>query len=190
MQRRPPREAVAKNSLAKFDATINNKYSAQLEGFSEEDYRKLEYLNDLFEFLDDIIPEEEAEPEIPVVTKGKKRYGIWFADINQSTYGGPQAISERRHDHNGRKRGRYRCEANFDCQVRSGQTWRKIEVGGFAVLTDGVVETDLGHCVGNRRPRLSNSDEDSEEVVDYDRTPVQKKNATRTRTRTAPTRAA
>jgi hypothetical protein len=69
----PPREAVAKNALAKFDATISNKYSAQLEGFSEEDYRKLEYLNDLFEFLDDIIPEEEPEPEVPqLVAKGRR----------------------------------------------------------------------------------------------------------------------
>lgn len=73
-QRRPPREAVAKNALAKFDATISIKYSVQLEGFSEEDYRKLEYLKDLFEFLDDIIPEEEPEPEVPPpATKGKKR---------------------------------------------------------------------------------------------------------------------
>jgi condensin complex subunit 3 len=61
--------------LAKFDATISSRYSTQLEGFSEEDYRKLEYLKDLFEFLDDIIPEEEPEPEIPppAPTKGKKR---------------------------------------------------------------------------------------------------------------------
>lgn len=63
--------------MAKFDATVSNKYSAQLESFSEEDYRKLEYLNDLFEFLDDIIPEEEPEPEVPPpATKGKKRYVI------------------------------------------------------------------------------------------------------------------
>lgn len=73
-QRRPPREAVAKNALAKFDGLISNKYSAQLESFSEEDYRKLEHLKDLFEFLDDIIPEEEPEPEVPPpVQKGRKR---------------------------------------------------------------------------------------------------------------------
>lgn len=82
-QRRSPREAVAKSSLAKFDATISNKYSAQLESFSEEDYRKLEYLKDLFEFLDDIIPEEEREPEIPPpAAKGKKRYGTAFPDMD------------------------------------------------------------------------------------------------------------
>lgn len=74
-KRRPPREAAAKNALAKFDAAVSNKYPSQLESFSEEDYRKLEYLTDLFEFLDDIIPEEEAEPEVPPpATKGKKRY--------------------------------------------------------------------------------------------------------------------
>jgi len=59
--------------LAKFDATVSGKYAAQLESFSEEDYRKLEYLKDLFEFLDDIIP-EEPEPDLPPPTaKGRKR---------------------------------------------------------------------------------------------------------------------
>ncbi|KAF9648455.1 ARM repeat-containing protein [Thelephora ganbajun] len=107
--RRPPREAAAKNALAKFDATISNKYSAQLESFSEEDCRKLEYLKDLFEFLDDIIPEEEPEPEIPPpATKGKKRYVIRSSNIEGMPEKGSKAIDERRHDYNGWKRGRDR----------------------------------------------------------------------------------
>lgn len=127
-QRRSPREAVAKNSLAKFDAIISHKYSAQLESFSEEDYRKLEDLKDLFEFLDDIIPEEEPEPEIPppATTKGKKRYGMCFSDMKRSSDKDPKAVGERHDDYNGRKRGRCRC---FCCQVRARQTWRKVEVG-------------------------------------------------------------
>lgn len=106
-QRRPPREAAAKNCLAKFDATINNKYSVQLESFSEEDYRKLEHLKDLFEFLDEIIPEEEEEPEIPLVvtSKGKKRYGILFSDMDGSADGCSKTVGKRRRDYNGRKRG-------------------------------------------------------------------------------------
>jgi hypothetical protein len=42
--------------------------------------------------------------------------------------------------------------------------------------------------VGDRKPRLSNSDEDSEDEVDYDRTPVRKTNVAPTRS--VPTRAA
>ena len=92
--------------MAKFDATISNKYSGQLEGFGEEDYRKLEYLKDLFDFLDDVIPEEEPEPEIPPpATKGRKRYGILFQDEGRSADKGSKAVNEHCHDYNWRKRG-------------------------------------------------------------------------------------
>ena len=59
MQRRPPRDTSAKNALAKFDATLNKRYEKQLENFSEDEFRKLEELKELFEFLDDIIPLED-----------------------------------------------------------------------------------------------------------------------------------
>jgi len=71
LKRRPLRDAAAKNSFARFDNTITKKYEKQLDDFSEEEYRKLEYLNEMFEFLDDIIPEEEEEIVLP--TKGRKR---------------------------------------------------------------------------------------------------------------------
>ncbi|KAI8971320.1 nuclear condensing complex subunit [Trametes punicea] len=72
--RRPPRDTAAKNALAKFDATLSKKYEKQLENFSEEEFRKLEELRELFEFLDDIIPDEEDEDEPP--RKGRKRYAF------------------------------------------------------------------------------------------------------------------
>ena len=56
------------------------------------------------------------------------------------------------------------------------------------MVTDGLVGTDSGVCVGNRKPRLSNSEGDSGGEVDYDRTPARKTNAAPTRS--APTRAA
>ncbi|KAG2088380.1 nuclear condensing complex subunit, partial [Suillus discolor] len=59
--RRPIRDAAAKNALAKFDAAISKRYAEPLESFNEEDYRQLEYLKDLFEFLDDIIPLDDGE---------------------------------------------------------------------------------------------------------------------------------
>jgi condensin complex subunit 3 len=71
-QRRPLRDAVSKNALIKFEATLGKKFAAQLEGFSEEEYRKLEELQDLFKFLDDMIPEDD-EPEPETKKRGKKR---------------------------------------------------------------------------------------------------------------------
>ncbi|KAI9061537.1 ARM repeat-containing protein [Trametes sanguinea] len=69
--RRPPRDTAAKNALAKFDAALSKKYEKQLENFSEDEFRKLEELRELFEFLDDIIPDDEDEDEAP--KKGRKR---------------------------------------------------------------------------------------------------------------------
>ncbi|OSD02561.1 hypothetical protein PYCCODRAFT_320509 [Trametes coccinea BRFM310] len=75
--RRPPRDTAAKNSLAKFDAALSKKYEKQLENFSEEEFRKLEELRELFEFLDDIIPDEDDEEEAP--KKGRKRRSLSVA---------------------------------------------------------------------------------------------------------------
>ncbi|CAA7267951.1 unnamed protein product [Cyclocybe aegerita] len=73
--RRPLRDTVSKNALAKFEATITRKFEKQFEQFSEEDFRKLHELNDLFQFLDSIIPldDEEEFIDIDVPRKGKKR---------------------------------------------------------------------------------------------------------------------
>ncbi|KAJ3515967.1 hypothetical protein NLJ89_g1427 [Agrocybe chaxingu] len=60
--------------LAKFEATITKKFEKQLEHFSEEEFRKLNELNDLFQFLDSIIPLDDDEfIDIDVPRKGKKR---------------------------------------------------------------------------------------------------------------------
>ena len=59
--------------MIKFDNALSKKYEKQLENFSEEELRKLEELNELFEFLDDIIPLEDDEDDPP--KKGRKRYG-------------------------------------------------------------------------------------------------------------------
>lgn len=50
---------------------MSKKYDQQLADFNEDEYRQLEKLKDLFEFLDDIIPfESDDEDEAP---KGRKR---------------------------------------------------------------------------------------------------------------------
>ncbi|KAF7375149.1 Condensin complex subunit 3 [Mycena sanguinolenta] len=72
--RRPLRDATANNALKKFDAVIQKKFEKELEGFSEAEYRELQKLQELFEFLDDIIPEDDDEViDIEPKKKGKKR---------------------------------------------------------------------------------------------------------------------
>ncbi|KAF9234461.1 nuclear condensing complex subunit [Melanogaster broomeanus] len=72
-QRRPLRDAAARNAFTKFDAAASKKYADKLVDFSEEEYRQLEQLNDLFKFLDDIIPLDDVEDyEVPK-TRGRKR---------------------------------------------------------------------------------------------------------------------
>ncbi|KAH8101082.1 nuclear condensing complex subunit [Cristinia sonorae] len=72
--RRPLREASSKNAFNKFEATLTKKFEKQLEAFDETEYRQLEHLKELFEFLDDIIPlsdDEDIEP--PKKRAGRKR---------------------------------------------------------------------------------------------------------------------
>ena len=49
-------------------------YEQQLADFNEEEYRRLENLKELFEFLDDIIPlDDDDEDEQPKRQAGRKR---------------------------------------------------------------------------------------------------------------------
>ena len=74
-QRRPLRDATANNALKKFDVAIQTKFEKELEGFSEAEYRELQKLQELFKFLDDIIPEDDDEViDIDSKKKGKKRF--------------------------------------------------------------------------------------------------------------------
>jgi condensin complex subunit 3 len=69
------KDLTSRKALAKFDALIAKKFEKQLE-LKEEELRKLEELQNLFDFLDDIIPEDDDKfvdpPEIR--TKGRKRH--------------------------------------------------------------------------------------------------------------------
>jgi condensin complex subunit 3 len=61
--------------LTKFEATITKKFEKQLEHFSEEEFRQLEELQDLFMFLDSIIPLDDDDlTEIDIPRRGRKRY--------------------------------------------------------------------------------------------------------------------
>jgi condensin complex subunit 3 len=78
VQRRPIRDVSARNALSKFDTTISKKYADKLAGFSEEDYRRLEQLDALFRFLDDIVPLDDGEEMEPMRTRGRKRWVVVY----------------------------------------------------------------------------------------------------------------
>ncbi|KAJ7454809.1 nuclear condensing complex subunit [Mycena latifolia] len=72
--RRPLRDTATNNAFKKFDASISKKFEKQLQDFDEDEYRKLEELKELFEFLDDIMPEDDDEViNVDAKKKGKKR---------------------------------------------------------------------------------------------------------------------
>jgi len=59
--RRPLRDFACNTAFTKFETTISKKFEKQLQHFTEEEFRKLEELNELFEFLDSIIPLDDDE---------------------------------------------------------------------------------------------------------------------------------
>ncbi|KAF8647428.1 hypothetical protein AX16_006718 [Volvariella volvacea WC 439] len=72
--RRPIRDTVSNNALTKFESMFLKKFEKQLEDFSEEEYRKLERLQGLFEFLDSISPMDDDEVvDIHEATMSRKR---------------------------------------------------------------------------------------------------------------------
>lgn len=71
--RRPPRDASALASLVKFDGALSKRFEKQLEDFNEAEYRQLQSLQGLFEFLDDIVPLNEDDDEEEEAQASKKR---------------------------------------------------------------------------------------------------------------------
>lgn len=71
------RDVTSHNALKKFDAVISRRFKNQLE-LKEKELRKFEELQDLFEFLDDIIPEDDGELVDPELKwRGRKRQVIY-----------------------------------------------------------------------------------------------------------------
>ena len=65
---------MAKKAFTKFENTISKKYEQKLADFNEDEYRQLEELKNMFEFLDDIIPVgSDEEDEAPKGRAGRKR---------------------------------------------------------------------------------------------------------------------
>lgn len=73
MKRRPLRDASSRNAFVKFETAVTKKYEQQLAEFSEEEYRQLEYLQDLFAFLDEIIPEDDEDEVVELPKRGGRK---------------------------------------------------------------------------------------------------------------------
>jgi condensin complex subunit 3 len=73
--RRPPRDASALAALTKFDTALSKRFEKQLEDFNESEYRQLQSLQELFTFLDDIMPlgEDDDGDEEEEISAAKKR---------------------------------------------------------------------------------------------------------------------
>jgi len=50
--------------LTRFESALAKKFAAQLESFNEADFRQLEELKELFEFLDQVESASEEEVQI------------------------------------------------------------------------------------------------------------------------------
>lgn len=74
------KDATSRNALNKFDAAISKRFENQLE-LKEEELRKLKELQDLFEFLDDIIPDDDELIDPEPKRRGKKRLVIYPGSV-------------------------------------------------------------------------------------------------------------
>jgi condensin complex subunit 3 len=77
LQHRPIKDGPARAAIEKFDNSLDENYAEALEHLKEEDLRKMEELDELFDFLDDMIPltdkpsRESSEDVKP--KRGRKR---------------------------------------------------------------------------------------------------------------------
>jgi condensin complex subunit 3 len=52
--------------MLRFDKALTKRFAQQLEGFNEDDFRKLEDLKELFEFLDEFKSDDEDGEAFPL----------------------------------------------------------------------------------------------------------------------------
>ncbi|KAF5368894.1 hypothetical protein D9758_002970 [Tetrapyrgos nigripes] len=71
---RAPKDTVSKNALNRFKTVLEKKYPKQLEGFSEEEYRKLEDFQEVLTVMDQLLlPGEDDDDDTPPPTARKTR---------------------------------------------------------------------------------------------------------------------
>ena len=77
-QRRPLRDFICNSAFTRFETAISKKFEKQLQHFTEEEFRKLEELTELFEFLDSIIPFDDDEDHDAPRRSSRKRFFVHY----------------------------------------------------------------------------------------------------------------
>ena len=72
MQNRAFPDATSKTSFDRFSKALEKRYADVFSGMSEEDSRKMESLKDLFEFLDELVPEGDVNVPVDGRKKGRR----------------------------------------------------------------------------------------------------------------------
>lgn len=72
--RRPLRDSACITAFTKFETAILKKFKKQLEHSTEEEFRKLEELTELFQFLDSIIPlDDDANQDVYALRRSSRK---------------------------------------------------------------------------------------------------------------------
>lgn len=76
------RDFACNTAFTKFETAISKKFEKQLQHFTEEEFRKLEELTELFEFLDSIIPLDDDEDQGLDAPRrsSRKRYFVYYSN--------------------------------------------------------------------------------------------------------------
>ncbi|KAJ2933946.1 hypothetical protein H1R20_g3171, partial [Candolleomyces eurysporus] len=144
-------DGPSNTALTKFENTLKKQYEAQLEGFSDEEYRKHEGYIELYAFLDDLIPlddDEEGDSKTGIVPpeearmRGQKRRSrsarsAGTTDMDEVESPGPPESSSR-----ARKRPRLSAGTTDDDGERSMHSYTKEE------------DVEMGVPPQRPRPRL------------------------------------
>lgn len=74
------RDFACNTAFTRFETAISKKFEKQLQHFTEEEFRKLEELTELFEFLDSIIPLDIDEDQVLDAPRrsSRKRYFVHY----------------------------------------------------------------------------------------------------------------
>ncbi|KAJ6570219.1 nuclear condensing complex subunit [Mycena vulgaris] len=175
--RRPLRDTTTNNAFKKFDASISKKFEKQLEDFDEDEYRKLEELKDLFEFLDDIIPEDDDETiNIDAKKKGKKRRSDSI--MSTTTNGDDASIASSKRGKSKPKTKRRRLSTSDDEESDFEDEDDRTAKGTPPPPT----RTLPRRSAAVRKPEvieISSDDPDSEGDEDHDATPAARKGRSR-----------
>ena len=86
-QRRLLRDPACNTAFTKFETAISKKFEKQLQHFTEEEFRTLEELTELFKFLDSIIPLDDDENQsVDAPRRSSRKRSFFIAILRRSSF--------------------------------------------------------------------------------------------------------